>query len=315
MRNSRKRQNNSQRIIAAIAVLLLIAAALFIFLGREKPLPEETDLSEEYSEQSLPEEESDIPPEEESRPEETASSLPEQAKSEPEESKPEQSKPEQSVPAQSEAPQQPQQTAGEVTVKPSASISAGIPRELILVNPENSVPDEYVLSLKELPNGLYFDSTAYDSLLRMLADGEKEGIKFVINSAYRSKDYQQMLFNNQIASWEANGYSTEQARIKAAQVVAVPGTSEHQLGLAADIVGTDYQILDDNQAYTAAQQWLMKNCSRYGFILRYPYGTTEITGIIYEPWHYRYVGVEVAEYITENNITFEEYYDLMGWPR
>ena len=96
-------------------------------------------------------------------------------------------------------------------------------------------------------------------------------------------------------------------------VIAVPGTSEHHTGLALDIVTPTYQVLDDGYATTDAFKWLYENCADYGFILRYPENTTHITGIIYEPWHYRYVGVEVAKYITENNITFEEYIEEISW--
>ena len=91
------------------------------------------------------------------------------------------------------------------------------------------------------------------------------------------------------------GYSREEAREKAGHQVAVPGTSEHQLGLAVDIVDVNYQLLDTNQENTAVQKWLLENSWRYGFILRYPTDQTDVTGIVYEPWHYRYVGKEYAQ--------------------
>ena len=94
---------------------------------------------------------------------------------------------------------------------------------------------------------------------------------------------------------------------KAKKWVAVPGTSEHQLGLAVDIIDSNYGYLDDYQASMPTQKWLMEHCWEYGFILRYPEGTTEITGIIYEPWHYRYVGVEVAMEMKQLGVTLEEY--------
>ena len=95
--------------------------------------------------------------------------------------------------------------------------------------------------------------------------------------------------------------------MKAAKEVAVPGTSEHQLGLAVDIIDTNNWNLDESQESMPTQQWLIANSWRYGFILRYPNGTTNITGIIYEPWHYRYVGCQVAKEIYERGITLEEY--------
>jgi D-alanyl-D-alanine carboxypeptidase len=101
--------------------------------------------------------------------------------------------------------------------------------------------------------------------------------------------------------------SHEKALTEAAKEVAIPGTSEHQLGLAIDLVDADFPYLDDRQANTATQKWLMEHCHEYGFILRYPTGTTQITGIIFEPWHYRYVGQEIAQEIMNLGITLEEY--------
>ena len=94
-------------------------------------------------------------------------------------------------------------------------------------------------------------------------------------------------------------------------MVAVPGTSEHQLGLAVDIVDKSYQILDKKQETTAVQKWLMEHAWEYGFILRYPNGTTDLTGIIYEPWHYRYVGRDAAADIRDKGVTLEEYIEMI----
>ncbi|MDY3692539.1 MAG: M15 family metallopeptidase [Dysosmobacter sp.] len=94
--------------------------------------------------------------------------------------------------------------------------------------------------------------------------------------------------------------------------VARPGTSEHQTGLAVDIVDQNYQLLDEKQENKPVQQWLMAHCTEYGFILRYPTGKSEITGIGYEPWHYRYVGLDAAREITEQGLCLEEYLDSTG---
>jgi D-alanyl-D-alanine carboxypeptidase len=104
-----------------------------------------------------------------------------------------------------------------------------------------------------------------------------------------------------------NGYSREEAERIAATVSAIPGTSEHQLGLAVDIIDTGIWGLVQEQEDLAGQQWLMENCWRYGFILRYPKNKTDETGIIYEPWHYRYVGIELAEELRECGLTLEAY--------
>jgi D-alanyl-D-alanine carboxypeptidase len=106
------------------------------------------------------------------------------------------------------------------------------------------------------------------------------------------------------------GISYDEAYTAAATVVAIPGTSEHNLGLAVDICAEDYQVLDDAQADTPEQQWLMEHCADYGFILRYPQGKEDQTGIIWEPWHYRYVGVEAAQEITSSGLCLEEYLAL-----
>ena len=119
-----------------------------------------------------------------------------------------------------------------------------------------------------------------------------------------------MLFDNKILRLIDEGVSAEDAPTLAATTVALPGTSEHQLGLAVDILDTNYPYLDEYQQYTGAQQWLMEHSWEYGFILRYPNGTSEITGIIFEPWHYRYVGLEHAKAIHELGITLEEYIQL-----
>ena len=93
-------------------------------------------------------------------------------------------------------------------------------------------------------------------------------------------------------------------------MIAVPGTSEHEIGLAVDIVDVNYQLLDDEQENTGTQQWLMKNCWKYGFILRYPQNKKDITGVIYEPWHYRYVGRKNAKKIMKQGLCLEEYLQM-----
>ena len=126
-------------------------------------------------------------------------------------------------------------------------------------------------------------------------------------SAYRTQETQQGLYDNKVQRLVDSGMSEEEAKVEAAKAVAIPGTSEHQLGLAVDIVDANMQDLTDEQENTATQKWLMANSWRYGFIHRYPNGRTDITGIIYEPWHYRYVGKDAAQDIFNRDITLEEY--------
>ena len=129
----------------------------------------------------------------------------------------------------------------------------------------------------------------------------------MVCSAYRTEATQVRLYNNKIARLRAAGWTGDALLTEAARWVAVPGTSEHQTGLALDIVSAGYQLLDDAQADTAEQQWLMEHCWEYGFILRFPADKTEITGIGYEPWHYRYVGREAAAAIHGSGLCLEEY--------
>lgn len=181
---------------------------------------------------------------------------------------------------------------------------------LVLVNPWNPLPDGFSVDLEPLDGSRGVDKRCYPQLQKMMDDCRAQGYSPYICSSFRTQELQQELFDNQIAIFRNQGYGDEEARRLAAREVAVPGTSEHQLGLAVDIIDTNNWNLDESQESMPTQQWLMANSWRYGFILRYPNGTTDITGIIYEPWHYRYVGCQVAKEIYERGITLEEY--LLG---
>lgn len=178
---------------------------------------------------------------------------------------------------------------------------------LILVNPWNSVPNDYSITLTQLKNGQAVDERCYPELQEMMDDCRAEGLSPLICSSYRTQEKQEQLFTNQVQRYVNLGYSTDDAKAEAAKRVAIPGTSEHQLGLAVDIVDVQNQNLDSSQENTDVQRWLMKNSWKYGFILRYPSDKTDITGIIYEPWHYRYVGKDVAKELYEQGICLEEY--------
>ncbi len=179
--------------------------------------------------------------------------------------------------------------------------------ELTLVNPWNTIPDGYEVELTTLSNGQKVDSRAYPALQQMMDAMRAEGLSPIICSSYRTQQKQETLFQNKINRLMNQGMSAEEARVEAGRVVAVPGTSEHQLGLAVDIVDKSYQGLDEKQEQTATQQWLMKNSYKYGYILRYPNDKSAITGIIYEPWHYRYVGVSAATEMYNAGLCLEEY--------
>lgn len=178
---------------------------------------------------------------------------------------------------------------------------------LTLVNWETPVPAGYTIpELVDLRDGQSVDRRAYPSLQRMMDDCRAAGLDPMICSSYRTEEFQTELFENKEAQYVAQGYDRAEAETLAAKWVAKPGTSEHQLGLALDIVDRSYQNLDEAQEETAVQQWLMEHCWEYGFILRYPTDKTELTGVNYEPWHYRYVG-SAAEDIMAQGICLEEY--------
>ena len=145
----------------------------------------------------------------------------------------------------------------------------------------------------------------------MLADCKTGGGKPVICSAYRTQEYQENLYNKKVKKLVSSGLSQENAEKEAGTVVAVPGTSEHQLGLALDIIDYNNYTLDQSQEKTATQKWLMANSWQYGWILRYPNGKSDSTGIIYEPWHYRYVGREIAAELHELGLCLEEYLQML----
>ena len=197
-----------------------------------------------------------------------------------------------------------------VTEKNSFETTSKINKDewnLILVNKDNPISENYSVNLTQLINGQAVDERCYADLQQMMDDCRAEGLEPVICSSYRTNEKQTELFNRQIKKWKNLGYSDNDARIEAGKLVAVPGTSEHQLGLALDIVDISYQILDEEQENTAVQKWLMQNSWKYGFILRYPTDKRDITGISYEPWHYRYVGKKAAKEIYDLGLCLEEY--------
>ena len=142
--------------------------------------------------------------------------------------------------------------------------------KLLLVNPWHTLPEEYEMELATLSNGLQVDKRIYDDLEDMLSACREAGLSPIVCSAYRTEATQARLYRNKVARVRASGVPEDQVEAEAARWVAKPGTSEHQTGLALDIVAASYQILDEKQEDTAEQQWLMENSWKYGFVLRYP---------------------------------------------
>ena len=184
--------------------------------------------------------------------------------------------------------------------------------ETRLVNPWNPLPEGFTPpSLGVTRDGYYFDSRAVNAVDELIAGGAEAGYALALVSAYRTQEYQSQLFENKVSQYLAEGYSREDSERHAATVVARPGHSEHNLGLAVDITSASHTALDGAFGNTAEALWLRENCAEYGFILRYPEDKTDITGIIYEPWHFRYVGKSTAQYIMSNDLTLEEYLGMV----
>lgn len=177
---------------------------------------------------------------------------------------------------------------------------------LILVNRDNYIPDDYTVELTELSNGQKVDSRIYPSLQEMFDAARAEGLGLFVADGYRTAETQQQILEGKIEAYKNEGYSSEEAEKKAKEWVAVPGTSEHQLGLAVDI-NADKSQSTSEEVY----EWLSKNAYKYGFIQRYPEDKTDIIHTIYEPWHYRYVGNDAAFEIFSQNICLEEYIETL----
>ena len=178
---------------------------------------------------------------------------------------------------------------------------------LILVNKQNPVPDDFEVKLSNINGSQYADSRIISDIYRMMDAAADDGVDLMICSAFRSYDRQKSLFNNKINKLMNSGMTYLEAYKVGSMNVTVPGTSEHHLGLALDILTGSYTTMDDGFGDTEAGKWLAKNAPEYGFILRYPEGKEDITGIVYEPWHFRYVGTRYAKDITQRGVCLEEY--------
>lgn len=184
---------------------------------------------------------------------------------------------------------------------------------LLLVNPWTPLPEDFVPGeLVPVQNDQAVDARAYPDLQDMLQDMSQAGLSPLICSSYRSQERQQELYDNKVQRVMAEGASREAAQAEAARWVARPGTSEHQTGLAVDIVSLFNQMLDETQESTPEFQWLAENAWKYGFILRYPSDKSEKTGIAYEPWHFRFVGKEAAEEMHDLGLCLEEYLESLA---
>ncbi|MBP5624177.1 MAG: M15 family metallopeptidase [Lachnospiraceae bacterium] len=178
---------------------------------------------------------------------------------------------------------------------------------LILVNKTHPVPDDYEFELTTITGSMKCDKRVLEPLTDMLSAAKNDGVDLLVCSPYRDYALQTRLFERKINLYMSKGYSYLEAYKLSSQKVTVPGASEHQLGMAFDIVTSSHSTLDYEFGDTKAGKWLKEHSKEYGFILRYPRGKEDITSIEYEPWHFRYVGIEAATYIMDNEITLEEF--------
>lgn len=192
----------------------------------------------------------------------------------------------------------------------TTAVNASEDWRLVLVNAKNKLESDYDVELGTVGN-YQLDARILDDLNAMLAAAKKDGHTLVIYSAYRPMERSRVLYTNKVQQYINSGYTRAAAEAEAARWIAPPGTSEHNTGLSVDLISGDYFTKFNDLVHefdtTAEFKWLYANCAEYGFILRYPEDKQEMTGITYEPWHYRYVGREAARDIMEQKICLEEY--------
>lgn len=181
---------------------------------------------------------------------------------------------------------------------------------MILVNRAHPITEDYPVETKECGSATAINKTlqteAANAFLSMQAAAAKDGVDVRMQSGYRSVSYQKKLYNNKTQYYRNKGLSEADAREKAAAIVNPPGCSEHNCGLAADLNSPEHTTLDTGFADTAAFRWLCENAEQYGFILRYPKEAESVTGITYEPWHWRYVGPENAALLNQSGLCLED---------
>lgn len=228
-------------------------------------------------------------------------------------------------------PDNPPENASETEAGTAASAETSAPEEenqamidnewaMFIVNSKNPLPDDYDVTLNTTVvyenewREYYFDSRAAEYLETMLKDAAEEGVDLLLISTYRTMQYQKQNFDKSVQDRVNGGMTYEEAYADTLMNVALPGMSDHNAGLGADIMTTNYTSMDDaGFEDTEAFKWLKENAKNYGFILRYPKDKFEYTGIIYEPWHYRFVGIYYAHEIEQSGLSLEEFYESKGW--
>lgn len=179
--------------------------------------------------------------------------------------------------------------------------------ELALANKDHKIPKDYAIKLKSIDKYREIDARVYQYYIDMLNDMKKDGIQNIwAQSCYRSFEEQEEVFNDKVEFYEKLGKTREEAEMKAEEIIMRPGYSDHNLGLAVD-----FNYVDDNFEDLKGFKWLKENAQEYGFILRYPKDKEDITKVKYEPWHWRYVGIDNAKEMNKKNMCLEEYVEYL----
>lgn len=206
-------------------------------------------------------------------------------------------------------------TAEEKLIQQLPTSASAADWNLLLVNPDQALPENFTVELEEVDNEQQIDARIVEAWTNLRTAANEAGHRLFLASAYRDVARQEANFNQKVNTHISEGLTEEEARKKAKEYLTEPGHSEHHTGLALDIVDEEWIVagnrLDPEYEGELSQQWLVENMTDYGFILRYPKGKETITQIEYEPWHFRYVGTENATFMVEHDLTLEEYVALL----
>lgn len=302
--------------LAALALLALAGCAIGRLMGSEESSSASSGPSEPSAPAS-PEPVSSAAPASSGGPENGliqsggGEVAPPESSSQPESQPEPEPEPEPEPKPQPEPEPEPEPAAAEPVMKPA---DLTVDWKLVLINPTHYIEEELDIQLASI-DGYQMDSRVVGKVREMIDAAKEDGVYLTLTSGYRTMERSRTLYNNKIAEYRAMGYGEAAARVEAAKWVAPPGTSEHHSGLAMDIISIDYytkynDLVEEFEKDTEAI-WLRNNCHRFGFILRYPSNKTAVTGINYEPWHYRYVGEKAAKEIMEKGICLEEYLGVL----
>ncbi len=181
-----------------------------------------------------------------------------------------------------------------------------------LINEENPLPEDFTVGLEPVQGTFMLDERCAGYAKQMIEDAAAEGIELTVVSAYRSVQKQQENLESYIQRLRDSGYTSKEAKSLAEKEIALPYTSEHNAGLALDILTPDWWLTHDDVTAdfeeTEQFRWLSENADKYGFIMRYPKEYEDVTGYVYEPWHYRFVGVYYAGKIKGSGLPLEYFY-------